>query len=146
MDAEKRRLIEAARHDLHWRRWGPYLSEREWGTVREDYSAKGTAWEYFPHDHARSRAYRWGEDGIGGLCDRHPRPLDPPRSHPQGATLRLEWQRRQPRRRREGVLLLSRRHADPLLPEDALQIPAGGISLRAPGRGKSPENQGGPGV
>jgi len=55
----------------YWKRWGPYLSERQWGTVREDYSANGTAWEYFPHDHARSRAYRWGEDGIAGICDRH---------------------------------------------------------------------------
>src|SRR5437868_4610337 len=55
----------------YWKRWGPYLSERQWGTVREDYSAGGTAWEFFPHDHARSRAYRWGEDGIGGISDRH---------------------------------------------------------------------------
>src|SRR5262245_42622285 len=52
-----------------WKRWGPYLAERQWGTVREDYSPGGTAWDYFPHDHARSRAYRWGEDGIAGLCD-----------------------------------------------------------------------------
>jgi Glycosyl hydrolase family 63 C-terminal domain len=73
MDAEKRRLIEAARHDLHWRRWGPYLSERQWGTVREDYSANGTAWDYFPFEHAHLRAYRWGEDGIAGLCDNHQR-------------------------------------------------------------------------
>jgi hypothetical protein len=55
----------------HWKRWGPYLSERAWGTVREDYSAGGTAWEFFPHEHARSRAYRWNEDGLGGICDRH---------------------------------------------------------------------------
>ena len=55
--------------DLAWRRWGPYLSERQWGTVREDYSAKGTPWESFPHAHAASRAYRWGEDGLGGWCD-----------------------------------------------------------------------------
>ena len=54
---------------LAWRKWGPYLSERQWGTVREDYSADGSAWEYFPHDHARSRAYRWGEDGLGGFAD-----------------------------------------------------------------------------
>ena len=54
---------------MPWRRWGPYLSERQWGTVREDYSASGSAWDYFPHDHARSRAYRWGEDGIAGICD-----------------------------------------------------------------------------
>ena len=52
-----------------WKQWGPYLSERQWGTVREDYSPHGNAWEYFPHDHARSRVYRWGEDGIGGFSD-----------------------------------------------------------------------------
>src|SRR5262245_7966771 len=52
-----------------WNRWGPYLSERAWGTVREDYSADGSAWEYFPHDHARSRAYRWNEDGMAGVSD-----------------------------------------------------------------------------
>jgi hypothetical protein len=56
-----------------WRRWGPYLSERAWGTVREDYSRYGTAWEYFPHDHAGSRAYRWNEDGLAGICDHHQR-------------------------------------------------------------------------
>ena len=56
-----------------WRKWGPYLSERQWGTVREDYSRDGSAWKYFPHDHARSRAYRWGEDGIGGFCDERQR-------------------------------------------------------------------------
>jgi hypothetical protein len=66
---EDQRLEESHLHKVHWKRWGPYLSAREWGTVREDYSAGGTAWEYFPHDHARSRAYRWGEDGIGGICD-----------------------------------------------------------------------------
>src|SRR3954468_6514521 len=70
---EDLRLQEAARKSSHWRRWGPYLSERQWGTVREDYSDFGTAWDYFPHDHARSRAYRWGEDGIGGICDNHQR-------------------------------------------------------------------------
>jgi hypothetical protein len=53
--------------------WGPYLSERQWGTVREDYSANGDAWNYFPHDHARSRAYRWGEDGLAGICDQEQR-------------------------------------------------------------------------
>src|SRR5882757_3349621 len=68
---EDSRLEEARTRKKHWKRWGPYLSERQWGTVREDYSAGGTAWEYFPHDHARSRAYRWGEDGIGGISDRH---------------------------------------------------------------------------
>jgi hypothetical protein len=68
LTAEALRL-EEIRHGRHWRRWGPYLSERQWGTVREDYSEYGTAWDYFPHDHARSRAYRWGEDGIGGFGD-----------------------------------------------------------------------------
>src|SRR6267378_458658 len=63
--------LEEIRHGKHWRRWGPYLSERQWGTVREDYSEYGTAWEYFSHDQARSRAYRWGEDGIGGFGDDH---------------------------------------------------------------------------
>src|SRR5580658_2286423 len=73
MDAEKIRLTEAARHDQHWPRWGPYLSERQWGTVREDYSADGAAWDYFPFDHAHLRAYRWGEDGIAGISDNHQR-------------------------------------------------------------------------
>ena len=68
---EEKRLEESRQRTIHWKRWGPYLSERQWGTVREDYSAGGTAWDYFPHDHARSRAYRWGEDGLGGISDRH---------------------------------------------------------------------------
>jgi hypothetical protein len=68
--AEHRRLIEDAKREKNWKRWGPYLSERQWGTVREDYSPHGTCWEYFPHDHARSRAYRWGEDGLLGITDR----------------------------------------------------------------------------
>jgi hypothetical protein len=69
--AEERRLAESRDRHAHWKRWGPYLSERAWGTVREDYSPSGNAWEYLPHDHARSRAYRWNEDGIAGICDRH---------------------------------------------------------------------------
>ena len=73
MIAEEQRIAESTQRRVHWTRWGPYLSERQWGTVREDYSADGDAWDYFPHDHARSRAYRWGEDGIGGLSDRHQR-------------------------------------------------------------------------
>src|SRR5256714_637508 len=68
--AEEQRLQEDARREKNWKRWGPYLSERQWGTVREDYSADGDVWAYFPHDHARSRAYRWGEDGLLGICDR----------------------------------------------------------------------------
>src|SRR5713226_2853573 len=67
---EEQRLREDDRREQNWKRWGPYLSERQWGTVREDYSADGNSWEYSPHDHARSRAYRWGEDGLLGICDR----------------------------------------------------------------------------
>ena len=67
--AEEQRLAAARDHKVPWRLWGPYLGERQWGTVREDYSANGSPWDYFPHDHARSRAYRWGEDGIAGICD-----------------------------------------------------------------------------
>jgi hypothetical protein len=71
MTAEELRLEASRQRKQHWKRWGPYLSERAWGTVREDYSEYGTAWDYFPHDHARSRACRWNEDGIAGICDRH---------------------------------------------------------------------------
>src|SRR5947209_5889259 len=67
--AERARLSAADNGHAPWRQWGPYLSERAWGTVREDYSEFGTPWEYFPHDHARSRAYRWSEDGLGGISD-----------------------------------------------------------------------------
>jgi len=69
MNAERRRLEQQRAGRENWRQWGPYLSERAWGTVREDYSARGNAWEYFDHDQARSRAYRWSEDGLGGICD-----------------------------------------------------------------------------
>src|ERR1700756_1667479 len=69
MTAEEIRLQESHDRKKHWKRWGPYLAERQWATVREDYSPDGNAWEYFPHEHARSRAYRWGEDGLAGLSD-----------------------------------------------------------------------------
>src|SRR4051794_4648143 len=68
--AEVQRLHQDAQRTKNWKRWGPYLSERQWGTVREDYSPDGDCWNYFPHDHARSKAYRWGEDGLLGICDR----------------------------------------------------------------------------
>ena len=71
MTAEEIRLEESRDRKKHWKRWGPYLSGRAWGTVREDYSEYGTAWDYFPHDQARSRAYRWNEDGIAGISDRY---------------------------------------------------------------------------
>ena len=68
-NAERKRLEENAKKEVPLVKWGPYLSERQWGTVREDYSKNGDAWNYFPHDHARSRVYRWGEDGLGGISD-----------------------------------------------------------------------------
>src|SRR5580693_4137641 len=71
ISTERQRLANDLAGKENWRRWGPYLSERQWGTVREDYSADGSAWDYLPHDHARSRAYRWSEDGLAGICDRH---------------------------------------------------------------------------
>src|ERR671911_2833221 len=66
---EQKRLNDAREAQIPWKKWGPYLSERQWGTVREAYSDNGNAWDYFSHDQARSRAYRWGEDGLGGICD-----------------------------------------------------------------------------
>lgn len=69
--AEQQRLDDDDLRRKHWKRWGPYLSERAWGTVREDYSPYGTAWEFLPHDHARSKAYRWNEEGLAGISDRH---------------------------------------------------------------------------
>ena len=68
--AENQRLLDSEARQADWKKWGPYVSERAWGTVREDYSATGEAWDYFPHDHARSRAYRWNEDGLAGFCNR----------------------------------------------------------------------------
>ncbi|MCA1794737.1 MAG: hypothetical protein LC660_12890, partial [Desulfobacteraceae bacterium] len=70
-NAEHQRLQDHLDRKANWKKWGPYVSERSWGTVREDYSPYGSAWDYFPHDHARSKAYRWGEDGIAGISDRH---------------------------------------------------------------------------
>src|SRR5687767_4900327 len=69
IDAERARLVAARDEGVPWYAWGPYLADRQWGTVREDYSPYGTAWEYFPHEHARSRVYRWGEDGLLGISD-----------------------------------------------------------------------------
>ena len=71
MIAEEQRLLDSQTRKAHWKRWGPYVSERAWGTVREDYSADGDAWNYFPFEHAHLRAFRWNEDGIAGICDRH---------------------------------------------------------------------------
>src|ERR1700691_459543 len=72
MTTQEHLRLQEITDDIHsWRRWGPYLSDRSWATVREDYSADGGAWDFFPHDLARSKAYRWGEDAIGGICDRY---------------------------------------------------------------------------
>ena len=123
-----------------WRRWGPYVAERSWGTVREDYSPDGDAWGSFPHDLARSRAYRWGEDGIAGICDRY-QLLGFALAFWNGRDPILKERlfgvvpaRGQPRRGREGVLLLPRLDADPLVHEVPLQVPAARIPLRAAGR------------
>ena len=139
-DAERQRLAEARDHDVPWRRWGPYLSERQWGTVREDYSEDGDAWDYFSHDQARSRAYRWGEDGIAGISDDEQRLCfalalwNGTRSDPQGAAVRPDQRRGESRRGREGVLLLPRLDADALLHAVPLQVPAGGLPVRRPRR------------
>ncbi len=77
MNAEQTRLEENNRGEKRWHLWGPYLAERAWGTVREDYSADGDAWNYFPHEHAQLRAYRWSEVGIGGICDYKQRSVSP---------------------------------------------------------------------
>ena len=90
------RLEDGLLQASDWYRWGPYLSERQWGTVREDYSADGDAWDYVPHEHARSYAYRWGEDGLAGFSDVHaaalPQPgaVERPRPDPEGAGLRAD--------------------------------------------------------
>ena len=120
-----RRTAGSTRHGAGCRGSGgvPYLSERQWGTVREDYSDNGDAWNYFTHDQARSRAYKWGEDGIAGLLRRPAaavlrcRVVERRRPDPEGADVRPDQRRGQPRRGREGVLLLPRRHADELVPE-----------------------------
>ena len=147
-----RRLAEDASGEVRWKRWGPYLSERQWGTVREDYSADGNAWDYFS---ARPRPLPRLSLGRGRPRRHQRRPAAPlpragaverPRPDPQGAPLRPDQRRGQPRRGREGALLLPRRHADALLPEDALQVSAARVSLRAAGRGEPPPRQGRAGV
>ena len=139
LTAEEHRLRDA-RTGVPWRFIGPYLSERQWGTVREDYSDNGDAWSYFTHDQARSRAYRWGEDGLAGISDDHQRmcfalafwneqdPILKERLYG------LTNSRGQPRRGRQGVLLLRRQPADAQLPAVALQVPAAGVPVRRPDR------------
>ena len=149
---EQKRLNDAREKGIPWKKWGPYLSERQWGTVREDYSADGNAWDYFTHDQSRSRTYRWGEDGIGGLSDDKQLPLLRARAleregpDPQGAALRPHEQRGEPRRGRQGVLLLRRLDADALVHEVPLQVPAGGVPVPRPPRDEPPAVARGDGV
>ena len=132
---EQKRLNDAREAGIPWKKWGPYLSERQWGTVREDYSDDGNAWDYFTHDQARSRAYRWGEDGLGGHQRRQAatvlraRVVERAGPDPEGTPVRAHQQRGQPRRGREGVLLLHRQHAHALVHEVPLQVPAAGVSV-----------------
>jgi hypothetical protein len=107
---EQERLRQAQEKSRSWALWGPYLAERQWSTVREDYSADGSAWEFFPHEHARSRTYRWGEDGLLGISDDQGRFCFAlalwNEADPQGTALRLSERRGQPRRGRERILFL----------------------------------------
>ena len=141
---EQKRLNEAREKGIPWKKWGPYLSERQWGTVREDYSADGNAWDYFSHDQSRSRTYRWGEDGLGGISDDKQRlcfALALWNGHdadPQGAPVRPDQLRRESRGRRQGVLLLHRQHANPLVHEVSVQVPATRISVSGSRRDEPP--------
>ena len=141
--AEARRLADAGA-GVPWRQWGPYLSERQWGTVREDYSPDGDAWGYVPHDHSRLALVSVGRGRPGRRLRRspaavpRPRPLERQRPDPQGAAVRAHQRRGQPRRGREGVLLLRRQRADALVPAMALQVPARRLPVRRPDRGQCP--------
>ena len=141
-ERERERLREIVDDWSGWRRWGPYVSDRSWATVREDYSADGDAWDFLPHDLARSKAYRWGEDGIAGICDRYQLLVFAPAFwNGRDPILKerlfgLTPERGQPRRGRQGVLLLPRQHADALLHEVPLQVPAGRVPLRPADRGE----------
>ena len=131
-----------------WYLWGPYVSERQWGTVREDYSADGDAWAYLPHDHARSRAYRWGEDGMAGFCDVEQRLClalalwngrDPILKE---RMFGLTGAAGQPRRGRQGVLVVPRRRSQPRLEPLALPLSTGGLPVRRPDRRERPPRAG----
>ena len=151
-DGRARRARRASprtpRARARWKLWGPYLSERQWGTVREDYSPDGDAWDYFPHDHARSRAYRWGEDGLAGFCDDQ-----------QRLCLALAlWNGRDPilKERLFGLTNGEGNHGEDVKElyyyldatpthsylKYALQVPAARVPLRPAGRGEPPPRQG----
>ena len=143
---EHQRLADSLARRADWKGWGPYVADRAWGTVREGYSATGDAWSYFPHDHARSRTYRWNEDGLAGFCNRF-----------QNLCMAVAfWNERDPflKERFFGVnghegnhgedvkeyYYLPRRHANALVHEDGLQVSAGRVSVCAPGGGVSAAN------
>src|SRR5438477_8875367 len=137
MSTERDRLQEVPHGRAPWRRWGPYLAERAWGTVREDYSATGEAWDSFPHDHARSRAYRWNEDGLAGICD--DRQLlcfalafwngrDPILKE---RIFGLTGPEGQPRRTCQGVLVVPRLDPDAFVDAVALHVSANRVPVRA---------------
>ena len=148
--AERQRMEDAGHPEEGWRRgqpvvrWGPYLAERAWGSVREDYSADGDAWASFPHDHARSRAYRWNEDGMAGITDVFNRlSLALALWNGKDPILKermfgLTGPRGQPRRGRQGVLVVPRRGAEQRLAALALSLSAGRVPVRGPGRGERP--------
>ena len=136
-DEEQQRLDDARSGAAPWRLWGPYLAERAWGTVREDYSADGDAWRYFPHDHARSRAYRWNEDGLLGICDDSQRLCFALALwNGEDAMLKerafgLYGPRGQSRRGREGLLVLPRQRAVARVHAGAVQVSSARVSVRA---------------
>ena len=152
LTAEHARLAESHNPDSPWRLWGPYLAGRQWGTVREDYSADGDAWSSFPFDQAYARAYRWGEDGLGGICDRHGfinfglAPVERQGPDPQGAAVRPDQRRGQPRRGRQGVLVGHRRHTVTQLDAVALPVPARGVPVPAAAGGEPQTRPGRAGV
>ena len=139
MTAEFTRLQEAREQKAPWKKWGPYLSERQWGTVREDYSEGGNAWDYFSHDQARSRAYRWGEDGLAGICDERQRLCfalsmwngkDPILKERLFGLTNAEGNHGEDVK--EYYFYLDS-HPDALVHEVPLQVPAGRLSVRGPG-------------
>ena len=141
------KLEDGLRQASDWYLWGPYVSERQWGTVREDYSADGEAWDYLPHDHGPVAGLPVGRGRPGRLLRRRaatlpgPGPVERPGPDPQGAGLRPDGGRGQPRRGRQGVLVVPRRRPEPRLESLALPLPPGRLPLREPAAGERPAGQ-----
>src|SRR5215470_15949918 len=143
--AEEERLAAAREGKAPWRLWGPYLSERQWGTVREDYSAGGTAWECLPHEHARlplGRGWHRGALRRPAVPVLRGRAVERRRPDPQGADVRVDRQRGQSRRGRQGVLLLPRQRAEPRVHEVPVQVSAACVPVCGPRGGEQAENAG----